>query len=647
MTEKRYTAGRRRSLFRGAFLCFALFPLPHSFCSLCSLRSLRLMPLLFLALWSTACTRTDDSAATAPPIVKTPAGDAMVLVPEGWFEMGGSTKGDESPVHKVWVDRFLMDAHEVTQAQYGRAVPANPSHFKGPERPVEQVSWAKAALYCNLRSRAEGFQACYDEDTGTCDFAKNGYRLPTEAEWEYACRAGARTEWHFGADASRLADYAWFAENAAKATHPVGGKRPNAWGLFDMYGNVAEWCNDVYDEAYYRASPEKDPRGPTEGDVYVLRGGAWNSSAAVCRSAFRVGETPGFQDACFSLDAVGFRCVRRAPALSAAEGGAPGETGPAKEPAMKTGLVYDDFYLKHETGAGHPEKPERLTAILARLKETGLAEKLVRIPAAPAPMEWITAIHSAEYVARVKQACADGTAYMDSGDTPISRDSYEAALLAAGGVLAAVDQVVAGKVRNAFCAVRPPGHHALKDKAMGFCLFGNVAIATRYVQQKHKLAKVLIVDWDVHFGNGTQGAFYDDPSVMHFDVHRSPFYPGGGGAEKTGDGKAAGTKINVPLPAGSGDAEYRKAFEEKLRPAALAFKPDFVFISAGFDAADGDPLGGMKVTPEGYAALTRIVRAIADGTAGGRIVSVLEGGYDLAHGGLAKSVEAHVKALME
>ena len=202
-----------------------------------------------------------------------------------------------------------------------------------------------------------------------------------------------------------------------------------------------------------------------------------------------------------------------------------------------------------------------------------------------------------------------------------------------------------GKVRNAFCAVRPPGHHALKDRAMGFCLFNNVAIAASYIQKKHKLGKVLIVDWDVHHGNGTQAAFYDDPSVFYFSAHQSPFYPGTGSAEERGAGKGVGFTLNVPLPAGCGDAEYKKAFLEKLKPAAAAFQPDFVLVSAGFDAAKDDLLGRMKVTPEGYAELTRIVKGIAEQHCQGRLVSVLEGGYNLE--GLAASVEAHVRVLME
>jgi acetoin utilization deacetylase AcuC-like enzyme len=227
----------------------------------------------------------------------------------------------------------------------------------------------------------------------------------------------------------------------------------------------------------------------------------------------------------------------------------------------------------------------------------------------------------------------------------MSPKSFDAALRAAGAAIYAVDQVMSGAAGNAFCAVRPPGHHALRNKAMGFCLFNNVAIAARYVQKKHGLAKVLIVDWDVHHGNGTQAAFYDDPTVLYFGVHQWPFYPGTGAADEKGEGRGLGTTVNVPLPAGSGDREFQRAFEEALEPAARAFRPDFVLISAGFDAHEGDTLGRMKVSTEGYARLTRIVRRIADPSARGRIVSVLEGGYNLD--ALAASVEAHLRALME
>ncbi len=637
------------------------------------------------ALLAAGCGHSPDVGPPpeAPPIVTTAAGDQMVLVPAGSFRMGSeSGPADQQPVHEVWVDAFLIDCTEVTQAQYTRLQPVNGSHFKGPDRPVEMISWADAALWCNLRSKAEGLTPCYS-DGGECDFEADGYRLPTEAEWEYACRAGTQGDYSFGGGPSDLGEHAWCKENAGKTTHPVGQKAPNAWGLYDMHGNVAEWCNDAYAKDYYGESPAKNPRGPKEGERYVLRGGAWNSSPEACQSAHRVGETPGFQDSCFARDAIGFRCVRKAPAekgdesnlprsglrpasgwcpashkldsspflaavapasLAAAEQPSPLAT---KEPPMrKTGLVYGDVYLKHKTGDGHPEKPERLTAIVGRLKKNGLWDQLVLIAPAPAGEEWITAVHSPEHLAKIRKACATAgeDTYVDSSDTPVSRDSCDAALHAAGGVLAAVDAVMEGKVHSAFCAVRPPGHHALKDRAMGFCLLNNVAIAARYVQKKHKLAKVLIVDWDVHHGNGTQDAFDDDPTVFYFSAHRHPFYPRTGTAGERGRGKAAGTKLNVPLPAGSTDADYRRAFADKLVPAAREFKPDFVLLSAGFDAHRDDPLGGMKLTAEGYAELTRIVRQIAEDHCRGRLVAVLEGGYGLE--GLAASVEAHLRVLM-
>ena len=313
--------------------------------------------------------------------------------------------------------------------------------------------------------------------------------------------------------------------------------------------------------------------------------------------------------------------------------------------AAGTGFVYDAIYLKHQTGAGHPESPERLTAIVDRLTQDGVLKSLVRLKPAAASVQWVTTVHAPEYVERVRKSCEAGAHYVDTPDAPASRASYEVALDAVGGVQSAIDAVMNGTVRNAFCAIRPPGHHALKDRAMGFCLFNNVAIAARYIQRKHKLGKVLIVDWDVHHGNGTQAMFYDDPTVFYFSIHQSPFYPGTGGSEEKGVGKGLGFTRNVPLAGGSGDAEYKQAFVEVLKPAAAAFKPDFVLVSAGFDAAKDDLLGQMKVTPGGYAQLTRIVRGIADQYCHGRLVSVLEGGYNLES--LAASAEAHVRALME
>jgi acetoin utilization deacetylase AcuC-like enzyme/formylglycine-generating enzyme required for sulfatase activity len=572
----------------------------------------------------------------------TKSGIEMAVIPAGWFEMGSeSGSPDESPVHKVWVSAFWMDRYEVVQEQFKKYQLSDPSHFKNPKQPLEQINWTDAAVYCNERSRAEGLEPCYDDKTWDCNFAAAGYRLPTEAEWEYACRAETNSQYSFGNDAGRLKDHAWCADNSSGKTHPVGQKSSNAWGLHDMHGNVAEWCNDWYSKSYYSQSPPRDPKGPRDGKERVLRGGAWNSSVQTCRSAYRTSD-PSIDDTCLASDAIGFRCVRRAPDNTAAEVNMTNQ-GLAQN-TTKTGFVYDDVYLSHETTPGHPERPERLVEIIKRLKTEGLYSQLVELKPAPAPLEWIRTVHSPDYIHRAERSCADGAGYLDSLDTPISPKSYEAAVMAAGGVLAAVDAVMEKKVTNAFCAVRPPGHHAIKDQAMGFCIFNNVAIGTRYVQKKYGLPNVLIVDWDVHHGNGTQAAFYDDSTVLYFSVHQYPFYPGSGSEAEKGSGKGLNHTINVPLPAGSGDNVYLDAFTEKLRPSALAFRPDFVFISAGFDAHENDLLGGMKVTAEGFAQLTEIVKAIAQNCCQGRLVSVLEGGYHL--GGLAASAEAHIRVLM-
>lgn len=389
------------------------------------------------------------------------------------------------------------------------------------------------------------------------------------------------------------------------------------------------------------------------------------SRSKMCRSAACLGENPALSDACFARTAIGFRCLRRAAPAEKTESS---RRGPAVGPGMlllalillgatfqteapadppagsrtTTGLVYGDIYLRHETGSDHHERPQRLEAIVRRLRTTGLMEQLTTIRPVAAEKRWLLTIHSPGYIDRLEQACLSGLETMDSLDTPVCEESFQVALAAVGGVLSAVDAVVAGRVRNAFCAIRPPGHHALPDRAMGFCLLSNVAIATRYVQKQHNLRRVLIVDWDVHHGNGTQAAFYSDPDVLYFSVHRERIYPGTGSALDRGSGNGRGTTINVPLPAGSGDREYQEAFE-RLVPPARDFKPDFVFISAGFDAARGDPLGGMRVSTDQFAAQTRVVRRIADEACQGRLVSVLEGGYALD--ALADGVEAHVREL--
>lgn len=312
--------------------------------------------------------------------------------------------------------------------------------------------------------------------------------------------------------------------------------------------------------------------------------------------------------------------------------------------ASKTGLVYDDIFLEHKTTPGHPERPERLVEIIKRLKTTGIYSDLVQVQPTPADLSWIRTVHSAEYIDRAKESCERNAGYLDTPDVPISPRSYEAAVMAAGGMLAAIDAVMEGKVANVFCAVRPPGHHALEDQALGFCIFNNIAIGAKYIQKKYGLSKVLIVDWDVHHGNGTQATFYDDPTVLYFSTHQYPFYPGTGSRVERGSGKGLNYTINVPLPAGSGDKVYLDVFEKELRPAALDFAPDFVLVSAGFDAHENDLLGQMAVTAGGFGKLTEIVKAIAEKCCRGRLVSTLEGGYHLA--GLAASVESHIRVLM-
>ena len=316
-------------------------------------------------------------------------------------------------------------------------------------------------------------------------------------------------------------------------------------------------------------------------------------------------------------------------------------TGP-----RQTGLLYDDVYLGHLSGdTGHPERPERLTAIVGGLEQAGLLKNLGRIASRRATDDELALAHDRSYVELIRRELSNvqGVQELSTGDTSVTRGSLAAALAAAGGVLNAVDAVATGRMKNAFCAVRPPGHHATRNRGMGFCIFNNVAIAARYLQKVHGIRRVLIVDWDYHHGNGTQDIFYEDDSVFYFSTHHYGAYPGSGGPAETGAGKGLGTTLNVPLPRGATDAQILQAFEGKLVPAARRFKPDFILISAGFDGMRNDVLGQFDITPQGFAAITRVVVKLADELCHGRIVSVLEGGYRLD--GLAESVAAHVKAL--
>ena len=308
-----------------------------------------------------------------------------------------------------------------------------------------------------------------------------------------------------------------------------------------------------------------------------------------------------------------------------------------------TALVYDPVFKKHDTGRGHPESPARLDAITRALADKRFKGRLLPLKPREATRERIVTCHAGEYYKLVKDRVAAGKSGLGFADTPVGKDSFAAAVKAVGAGLVAVDAVFEGKAKNAFCAVRPPGHHALKAKGMGFCIFSNLALAAKYAQAKHKIKRVLIADWDVHHGNGTQEMFYQDNSVFFFSTHQSDWYPFTGPATDTGKGKGKGFTLNCPLPAGSGRKQIVGAFKDKLVPAADKFKPELVLISAGFDSRKGDRLGRFVLTDADFAELTGIMLDIAKRHAGGRLVSMLEGGYNLK--GLASATAAHVDAL--
>ncbi|SRR5579884_946807 len=312
---------------------------------------------------------------------------------------------------------------------------------------------------------------------------------------------------------------------------------------------------------------------------------------------------------------------------------------------MKTGLVSHPIYRQHDTGPGHPESPQRLAAIEGYLVKSGLISELIEVRPADYPdlAVWIDAVHQPGYYETLKRmAPKERTIYLDP-DTPFSPMSLAAAEKAVEGVLTAVDWVMAGSLDNAFCAIRPPGHHAEANRAMGFCLLNNVAIAARYLQKKHALERIFILDWDVHHGNGTQALFYSDPTVFYFSTHQYPFYPGTGSEQERGEGAGEGFTLNCPLEQGAGDLDILNRFEKVMAPALSAFKPDFIFISAGFDAHRDDPLASLEVTEAGFSEMTEIVRSLAQTYCQGRIVSCLEGGYNLA--ALAQSVGRHLEVL--
>jgi len=313
----------------------------------------------------------------------------------------------------------------------------------------------------------------------------------------------------------------------------------------------------------------------------------------------------------------------------------------------RTGYVYDDRYLLHDPGSWHPERPDRLKAIQASLMDSGVLELLIQLKPYPAPLAWVERLHDADYIRRFQEACQRGEQVFDVQDCGISPESYEIALLAAGGVMAAADAIMGDQADNAFCAVRPPGHHAERDRAMGFCFFNNVALGAVYLLENFGLERVAIVDWDVHHGNGTQHLFEADPRVFYLSLHEDPqyCYPGTGYRREEGKGPGKGFTLNLPFPPHSGDEEYLEALRNEGLPRLRQFAPQFVMISAGFDAHAKDPLAHISLTRSGYREMARLVLDLAQESAGGRLITVLEGGYNLEV--LEECVEDHLRILLD
>jgi acetoin utilization deacetylase AcuC-like enzyme len=312
----------------------------------------------------------------------------------------------------------------------------------------------------------------------------------------------------------------------------------------------------------------------------------------------------------------------------------------------RTGFLYDERYLLHDTGSSHPEVPERLRAIYNGIKEAGLLSELTLIQASRADLKWIETVHDSTYTRRFRVACQSGKTMLDYPDNQMCAETYDTALLAVGGILDTVRRLMSGEIDNAFCAVRPPGHHAERDKAMGFCYFNNVAIAARYLQMEWGIQKVGIIDFDVHHGNGTQHIFEQDPSVFYYSMHEHPSfaYPGTGRVFEKGSGPGAGVTRNYPIMPGQGDSDYMYLIEHDFFPTFDRFEPEVIIVSAGFDAHEDDNMSGIKLSTKGFSQIMKEIVQLANNHAEGRLISVLEGGYCLER--LPELAKNHVEILL-
>lgn len=310
---------------------------------------------------------------------------------------------------------------------------------------------------------------------------------------------------------------------------------------------------------------------------------------------------------------------------------------------MTTGFITDDLFLAHDTGPDHPESAARLVSVRRHLASRAWYARLTQLVPRQLDLAVIEPIHPLSYVRRVEAACRAGARHLDCDDVAICPASFPAAVGAVAASVALADAIAGNEVTNGFALVRPPGHHAERTNAMGFCLFNNIAVTTRHLQKHHGVDKIAIVDWDVHHGNGTQHAFYEDPSVLYVSLHQYPFYPGTGSSAETGTGRGAGTTLNCPLPAGSSNAAYQQAFTDLVLPKLASFRPEFVLISAGFDAHRDDPLAEMELTTDCFGWMTARVLESAARYAGGKVLSLLEGGYDVDR--LAECVAVHLETM--